>query len=76
VRQLLDRGWSLRPIGARGALLRYHGVPRDAIRFAAPAGTQRVVLENGDGDARIGLEGGEVRAQVDPGAYRLEWRAE
>ena len=74
VRQLLDRAWSLRAVGTQGALLRYHGVPREAIRFAAPAGTLHVALKDGIGEGTFAVEGGEVRAQLDPGDYLLEWR--
>ena len=85
-RALKERSWSVRPVGERGALLRYHGAPRQAVRFPAPPGVADVALAQPGGSARITLErpaaaaaagvetGVEVVAEVDPGAYLLEWR--
>lgn len=75
VRQLVERAWSVRPIGTRGVMLRYYGVPRAGIRFAAPAAASGVRLADGGGGdgARVALEGGEVVAALDPGEYLIEW---
>jgi hypothetical protein len=77
VRSMVERAWSVRPIGDRGSLLRYYGVPREPVRFAAPAHAARVVVAESRGpeDVRLALDGGEVIAQVNPGEYLLEWRA-
>jgi hypothetical protein len=77
VRQLVERAWSLRPIGARGTLLRHYGVPREPLRFPAPRGVDRVALREGSRaeEARVTLEGGEVRVEANPGEYVLEWRS-
>lgn len=75
VRQLVERGWSVRPIGSRGVLLRHYGVPREPLRFAVPSGVAGVFVREGRSDeARIVLEGGEVRVEANPGEYLLEWR--
>lgn len=75
VRSLHERAWSVRAVGERGALLRYHGVPRGRVRFPAPAGVERVSLSRGPATdtARFTVEGGEVAAEVDRGDYLLEW---
>ncbi|HYM82194.1 MAG TPA: hypothetical protein VEY91_12395 [Candidatus Limnocylindria bacterium] len=77
-RQLVERGWSVRPIGSRGILLRHYGVPREPVRFPAPAGVTRVGLRDAGrrDEVRLGLEDGEVRAEVNPGEYLLEWRTD
>ena len=76
VAALVRQGWSLRPIGTRGALLRFYGPPREPVRFAAPPQIGRALVKEarGDDNARVTVEGGEVRAQLDPGEYLLEWR--
>ena len=77
VRSLVESGWSVRSIGDRGALLRFYGVPREPVRFAAPERVSRaVVCEGQTGVARIEVESGWVRAEVNPGEYLLEWRRE
>jgi len=75
VRQLHDRNWSVREIGKRGALVRYHGVPRDPIRFAAPNGTRSATLRESRGpdDADVKLDGGQVTARLNVGEYLVEW---
>src|SRR6185295_10515617 len=62
VRELQERGWSVRPIGSRGALVRYYGVPREPIRFpAAPGATQVRAREGQAADApEASVEAGEV----------------
>jgi len=74
VHDLQERGWSLRPIGERGGLLRYFGVPRETLRFPAPQGVSRVAIrESRSEDASITIEGGEVVAKLHLGEYLLEW---
>ncbi len=76
VQQLLERSWSLREIGARAVLVRYYGVPREPIRFAAPATATRVSIREGRGpeDVSVVLEAGEVTARLHVGEYLLEWQ--
>jgi hypothetical protein len=74
VHQLVERGWSLREIGERAALLRYYGVPREPLRFPAPAGVSRVAVREGRADGvEVGVTGGEVVARLNVGEYLLEW---
>jgi hypothetical protein len=77
VRQIHQRGWSVRPIGSRGALVRYHSVPQLVIRIPAPAGTFGVRVREGRvADAsNVVLEGGAVTARLEPGEVLLEWSA-
>ncbi len=74
VRSLHERAWSLRAVGAREAILRYHGVARERVRFAAPAGADGVTVRDGQGTPHLVMEEGDVVAEVDPGVYRLAWR--
>ena len=76
-RQIHERGWSTRPVGARGTLLRYYAVPRLPIRFPAPAGVVAVRLREGrrSAGAELAIEGDAAVARLDPGEYLLEWRA-
>jgi hypothetical protein len=75
VRALVERSWSVRPIGRRGAMVRFYGVPKDEVRFAAPAGVTGVVVGEGAGAdrAQARIDGGQVIAALDPGEYLLEW---
>jgi hypothetical protein len=77
VRQIHERGWSVRPIGTRGTLLRFHSEPRLPIRIPAPAGTHGVLLREGRGHegAELAHEGDAAIARVLPGEYLLEWRS-
>ena len=76
VRQLVVQSWSQRPVGSRGAFVRYHGVPHEPFTFPAPAGTSRVSVREGRGpeDVHVALEGSEVRARLNVGEYLLEWK--
>lgn len=75
VRQLVMRRWSMRPIGARGALIRHWGVPGEALRFAAPAGVERVAVREGQGEGVSAVvEGGEVELRCNIGEALIEWR--
>jgi hypothetical protein len=75
VRQLDERAWSIRGIGARGAIVRYYGVPREPIRFPVPAGVTGVELRDGRGGAgiEVGMEEGQGIARLNVGEYLLEW---
>jgi len=75
VRDLQERGWSLRPIGERGALVRYFGVPLEPLRFPAPAGVTgvRIRESRSQTDASVKIEGGDVVARLNLGEYLLEW---
>jgi hypothetical protein len=76
VRQIHERGWSARPIGARGTLLRYHGEPRLPFRVPAPAGTHGVLLREGRGPegSELTYDGDAAIARLLPGEYLLEWK--
>jgi hypothetical protein len=75
VRDLVRHGWSVRPLGTHGALLRRHGASDEILRFAAPAEVTGVEVRGGTADnARVGLEDGSVVARLGPGEVRLEWR--
>jgi hypothetical protein len=75
VRELQERSWSVRPVGERGALVRYFGVPGVPIRFPAPAGLRQVSIREGrgPGEADARLEGPDVVARLNVGEYLLEW---
>ena len=75
VRSVVERGWSLRDLGERAAVLRFYGEP-GPLQFAAPSGVTGVVLRralSGE-EARAALDGAQVRAHVSPGEYRIEWK--
>ena len=68
-RSLAERGWSLRPLGGRGALLRHYGVPLEPLRFAAPAGVAGARLHApGPGGRRRGRGQGRGRDGRSTGA--------
>jgi hypothetical protein len=73
VRALLENGWSLRPVGTRGAVLRYFGVPGAPVTLPAPAGTARVTVIPESPGARFEPAEGVVVARVNVGSYRLGW---
>jgi hypothetical protein len=75
VRALVERSWSVRPIGRRGVMVRFYGVPREDIRFPVPAGVTGVTVTEGAGGdrAKVRIENGDVVANLDPGEYLLEW---
>jgi hypothetical protein len=74
VASLHARGWSVRPIGQRGALVRHHGVPREPLRIEAPAGVTGVALREGAGEAEAAFDAGFVELRANLGEYILEWR--
>lgn len=69
VRQLLERGWSVRPVGTRGALVRSAGASA-TVRFPAPAG----VTGASSAGASVVLEGSDVAVRLERGAAMVEWR--
>ncbi|MBI5710200.1 MAG: hypothetical protein HZC42_07855 [Candidatus Eisenbacteria bacterium] len=71
VRQLLERGWSARPVATRGALVRSPGASA-TVRFPAPAG----VTGASSAVAGAALEGREVVVRLERGAAMVEWRRE
>ncbi len=75
VRQLVERHWSVRDLAGRGVLLRHYGVPREALRFAAPDGVTGALLRgpHDDSKAEITVAGGEAAVHVNLGEYVLEW---
>ena len=75
VGSLVQHGWSLRPVGERGAVLRFYGVPGAPLQLAAPAGVSGLTLRQASSgeEARATLEGSELRVNVNPGEYRIEW---
>jgi len=77
VRDLQTRGWSVRDAGARTSIVRYYGVPREPIRFAAPTGARAVRIDGRSdaGDVEAALEDGSVTARLHVGEYRIEWDA-
>lgn len=77
VRSLSEHGWSLRPLGRRGALLRHYGVPLEPLRFAAPAGASEGRLRapgaGGAGEGEVKLADGTAEARVQLGEHVIEW---
>jgi hypothetical protein len=78
VRSLAERGWSLRPLGRRGALLRHYGVPLEPLRFAAPPGATAANLrapgagaDGGEGGVKVADGTAEARVQL--GEHVIEW---
>lgn len=75
VRQLVERAWSVRELGARGVLLRHYGVPREPLRMAVPDGVHgaRLIGPHDDPKAELDVRAGELVARVNVGEYVLEW---
>lgn len=78
VRSLAERGWSLRPLGGRGALLRHYGVPLEPLRFPAPAGVTGASLRapgpaDGPGEGEVKIGDGTAEARVQLGEHVIEW---
>jgi hypothetical protein len=75
VRQLVDRGWSVRALGDRGVLLRSHAGPAEPVTFPAPAHVTGVALRDGAGDGiHLSLDAGVVTARVPDGDYVIDWK--
>jgi len=77
VRDLQTHGWSVRDAGARASIARYFGVPREPIRFPAPAGATaaRFIGRGEAGETEATVEDGSVVARLQVGEYRIEWNA-
>ncbi len=73
VRDLQTRGWSVRALARRGALVRHHGEPREPLRFTAPAGVTGATVAGGAGGAEVSVDRGEVEMRAVPGEHVLEW---
>jgi hypothetical protein len=73
VRELLERGWSLRRVGASAAVLRYFGVPGAPVLLAALAGVDAAAIRTAGAGARFEPAEGGVMARVNVGSYRLDW---
>lgn len=72
---LVMRGWSVRSLGARGALIRRYGPGRERVRFAAPDGARAASARaiEGEPPARVAIEGGQVVAELGVGTFELAW---
>lgn len=78
VRELAERGWALRPLGERGALLRHYAVPREPLRFPVPAGVAGARLHapssgGRTGGGEIAVDGGVAEARLQLGEHVIEW---
>jgi hypothetical protein len=75
VRQLEDHAWSVRRFGAKAALVRYYGVPREPVRFPAPEGVRAARLREGGGrgESDVRVEDQHVVARLNVGEYLIEW---
>jgi len=75
VRQLEERAWSVRAVGDRAAIVRFHGVPRQPIRFPVPAGVTGARIREGHatGEADVAVDRGEVVARLNVGEFLLGW---
>ncbi len=80
VRELAARGWSVRGVGPRAALLRIAVPTADGapIRVPAPAYASRARLlpipgPPADGRESIAVAGGAAEVHASPGAWRIEW---
>jgi len=72
---LQHHGWSSRPIGTQGALVRCYGSPSDAASLAVPPGTDHVAVREGRAEgARFRVENGHAVAWLQPGEYLVEWK--
>jgi hypothetical protein len=75
VLDLHERQWSARPIGKRGSLVRYYGVPREPIHFPAPPGAVRATVQEGRGPgSEISVLGGEATLRPNVGELLVEWK--
>lgn len=73
VRALLERGWSLRPVGSERAALHYYGVPGAPVTLPLPAGVKEVRTAPEAPGARFEPGEGGITARVNVGSYRLAW---
>lgn len=78
VRQACDRGWSFRPVGARGGLLRCHTASSDLLRFPVPQGVTGAHFrspraQTAPSSSEVKVEAGMAETRVNVGEYLLEW---
>jgi hypothetical protein len=75
VRDLCERAWSVRPIGDRGALVRYYGVPGEPVHLTLPAGVTGARAREGEGPdfVEVTARDGGLVARFNIGEYLLEW---
>jgi hypothetical protein len=76
VRALVERGWSARAVGGRGALVRVVAGARDSVRWPAPDGVVNAEVVEGRGVERgsARIEDGHLTGTFDPGEYLVAWR--
>jgi hypothetical protein len=74
VRSLNELGWSARPIGDRGVLVRCYSPARETVRVQLPAGVQYVSVREGGKSAEFRVQDGQATAHLDRGEYLLEWK--
>jgi hypothetical protein len=78
-RALTERGWSARPIGCRGVLVRFMGVPKEPVTWPLPdvlRGTigAEVIEGRGAERATVRIEDDQLIGSFDPGEYLVTWR--
>ena len=72
---LVSQGWSARPVGTRGVVVRHRGARGKPVRIPRPAGVREVAVREGRaGDAEAHLEGDEVVLHCGAGEVLIEWR--
>jgi hypothetical protein len=81
VRALAQGGWSWRPVGDDGLVVRSFAAVRRPFELPAPAGVTAVAIDRAvrlgtaarGGDPEVRLEHSSVAALLGPGTYRLTW---
>jgi hypothetical protein len=75
VRALEERRWSARPVGVRGALVRYFGVPGESFPLPAPADAAAATVRDAAGrpGAEFAVRGGQAELRLNVGEYLVEW---
>ena len=75
VHALWERGWSARPIGSRGVLVRSYGPGRQSVRVPMPSAARDArVREGATRDVQVRVEDGHAAAALERGEYLLEWQ--
>ena len=74
VLELVERGWSARPIGERAVLVRVYGETPARVRIEAPEGATGVSLRGGrHAAASPAVSGGVLAGDFGRGEFLLEW---
>lgn len=81
VRALAQGGWSWRPVGDDGLVVRSFAAVRRPFELPAPAGVTSVAIDRAvllgtparGGEPEVRLEQSSVAALLGPGTYRLTW---